>query len=129
MSYTALKFAHMLLACVSGLFFMTRFCLFRFQPALRNRATFKILPHIIDTALLVFAILLSIHIAQYPLTHNWLTAKVLGLLAYISFGMIAMRRQQVLAFMLALTSYGYILGVAFLKTPLSWLAPLVGTPA
>lgn len=129
MSYTALKLAHMSLALLSGLFFVTRFILFRFNPTLRSKLPLKILPHIIDSALLIFAILLCIQIAQYPLTHGWLTAKVLGLLAYIGFGVVAMRRQHVPAFMAALVSYIYIFGAAVLHHPFSWLAPVIfGTP-
>ena len=46
---------------------------------------------VIDTALLVSAIILAVYIQQSPLQDSWLTAKVAGLLVYIGLGMVAMR--------------------------------------
>lgn len=51
----------------------------------------KIAPHIIDTVLLVSAIILATLSSQYPITHNWLSAKVVGLLIYIALGLWAFR--------------------------------------
>ena len=89
MDYDALKGSHMGLAYLSILLFIIRFSLFKFQPSLRSNKLLKILPHIIDTVLIIFAIMLCIEISQYPLTDHWLTAKVLGLVAYIGFGVVA----------------------------------------
>jgi threonine/homoserine/homoserine lactone efflux protein len=52
----------------------------------------RVVPHVNDTLLLVAAIGLSIVLQQYPFVHAWVTAKVLGLLAYIGLGMFALRR-------------------------------------
>src|SRR3990172_7406039 len=51
----------------------------------------RVAPHIIDTALLVSAILLTLQIRQYPFVHGWLTAKVLALAAYIVIGAIGLK--------------------------------------
>ncbi len=77
----------------------------------------KVVPHIIDTVLLASAIALTLRIQQYPFTHDWLTAKVLGLLLYIALGMIALkrgrsRRVRLLAWLAALAVFLYIVAVA-----------------
>ena len=50
--------------------------------------TFKVLPHIVDTVLLISAILLVIMSRQYPFVSPWVTAKVVTLLVYISGGIL-----------------------------------------
>ena len=66
---------------------------------------------------------------QYPIEQPWLTAKVIGLLAYIGFGMAAFRfgrsrRMTAVFFVLALCAYAYIVSVALTRHPAAWLAPL-----
>ena len=83
----------------------------------------KVLPHIVDTLLLIAGILLAINIAQYPGTHAWLTAKVLGLLAYIVLGTIALKRGKtktirVGAWIAASLVFFYIVAVALTRSPL-----------
>ncbi|MFC3678706.1 SirB2 family protein [Bacterioplanoides pacificum] len=121
MEYTALKHSHAGLAYLSGLLFFIRFFLFKVSPGLRSNKLLKILPHVIDTILLVFAVMLCLQIAQYPLTHLWLSAKVVGLLAYIGFGVVAIKRGSWPAFIAAMLSFGYILGAAKAHNALSWL--------
>jgi uncharacterized membrane protein SirB2 len=91
------------------------------SPLLKARAT-RIVPHVVDTVLLVSAILLALRSAQYPLVHAWLSAKVLALLAYILLGSIALkygktRCVRVLSFGLALGVFLYIVGVAMTRSP------------
>jgi uncharacterized membrane protein SirB2 len=88
---------------------------------LKARAT-RILPHVVDTVLLVSAIALAVRSAQYPLGQAWLTAKVLALLAYIALGSIALkygktRHVRVLSFCLALAVFVYIVLVAITRSP------------
>ena len=52
----------------------------------------NIVPPINDTLLLTAAVALAVMSAQYPLARSWLTAKVLGLCAYITLGSLALRR-------------------------------------
>ena len=87
----------------------------------------KIVPHIIDTALLFSGITLAIIIHQYPGTHTWLTAKLLALLLYIIIGSIALKRGKtktvrIIAFLGALAVFFYLVTVALLRTanPLAW---------
>jgi uncharacterized membrane protein SirB2 len=95
------------------------------SPGLRARAT-RILPHVIDTVLLVSAIALVVRLQQFPLAHAWLSAKLFALLAYIVLGSIALkygktRRGRVLSFGLALAVFLYIVLVAMTRSPLPGL--------
>jgi uncharacterized membrane protein SirB2 len=82
----------------------------------------RVAPHVIDTVLLASALWLCWVIGQYPFVQGWLTAKVLGLLAYIVLGSIALRRgrtrgARVAAFVGALAAAGYIVCVALTHDP------------
>jgi uncharacterized membrane protein SirB2 len=92
------------------------------SPLLQARAT-KILPHVNDTILLLSAVGAGAAINQYPFVNGWLTAKVLGALAYILLGAIALsygptRRIRATAFAGALGCFGYVIFVAATKNPL-----------
>ena len=122
MDYSALKHSHVGIAYLSIILFILRFALFKFMPAFKSNKLLKILPHIIDTFLLIFAIWLCVMIGQYPLTDHWLTAKVLGLVGYISFGTIAIKRGKNWAFIAALASFAYIFGAAKSHSALSFFS-------
>ncbi|MGE5130697.1 MAG: SirB2 family protein [Sphingomonadaceae bacterium] len=82
----------------------------------------RVAPHVVDTVLLASALWLCWVIGQYPFVQGWLTAKVLGLLAYIVLGSIALRRGRtrgvrVAAFVGALAAAGYIVCVALTRDP------------
>ena len=53
----------------------------------------RVLPHINDTVLLSAAVGLVLMSGQYPFVDAWLTAKVLGLTAYIILGSLALRTE------------------------------------
>ena len=96
------------------------------SPLLRARVT-RVLPHVVDTVLLLSAIALALRIAQYPFVHAWLTAKVLALLAYIVLGSFALkrgrtRRTRNIAFAAALGVFLYIVAVAIARSPAAGLA-------
>ena len=115
-----LKTVHIVCAALSVSGFALRgYWMWRGSPLLTARAT-RILPHFIDTALLVSAIALAVRIHQYPLVHGWLTAKLVALLAYIVLGAVALRygrsrRTRVLALVLALLTFLYIVTVAITR--------------
>lgn len=120
-TYMILKHSHLLMVALSiALFLLRAFLLYTWPRALNTR-WLKVVPHVIDTLLLLSAIGLTLIIDQYPLTHHWLTAKVLGLVAYIGFGTVALKRgrnmkTRSLALIAALLSLGYILGVALTRS-------------
>ena len=86
------------------------------NPRLQQRWV-RISPHIIDTGLLVTAIILMIQISQYPVSHGWLSAKLIALLLYIFLGIMTMRiaksRPQIfVSFIFAILCFSYIILVA-----------------
>lgn len=87
-----------------------------------NRRWVKIVPHAVDSILLISGILLTIEINQFPFVHTWLTAKVIAVLFYILFGLIAFRfaKSKVtlsIFWLFALTTFGYIIKVALTHDP------------
>ncbi|MDX1320186.1 MAG: SirB2 family protein [Oceanospirillum sp.] len=125
--YAAFKHIHLLTVALSlGLFTLRSVWMLLDSDKLQKRWV-KIVPHIIDTLLLVSAIGLMFQIQQYPFSDGWLTAKLLGLIAYIVIGTIALKRgktkgTRVIALVAAFGVIAYIVGVAIRHNALSWLA-------
>jgi uncharacterized membrane protein SirB2 len=88
-----------------------------------NRKWFKITPHIVDTLLIVSALILLNQSGLNILNTSWLLAKVIALIVYISLGLIAFRFGKtrgirLMAWLEAILVFAYILGVAVTKNPL-----------
>lgn len=120
MSYLAIKHLHMTCAALSGVFFFIRgIWMLRDSPRLQQR-WIKTAPHIIDTVLLGSALTMAVWSSQYPFVQNWLTAKLLALIAYILLGTIALKRGKTktvrsIAFVAALAVFAYIVKVAITR--------------
>jgi uncharacterized membrane protein SirB2 len=87
----------------------------------------RILPHIADTIFLLSGIAMLVLLSLNPLSQSWLLAKFTGLVLYILFGTLAIRRGptreiRIIAFVAALSMFAYVVGVALAKSPASWLA-------
>ena len=123
MDYVTIKHVHIASAALSGSLFLLRgIWMMRESTMLQNRVV-KILPHVVDTILLASALIMVFWSGQYPFVQNWLTAKVLALIAYITIGTIALKRggtktQRVSAFFAALLVFAYIGLVAMTKRAL-----------
>ena len=83
----------------------------------------KIVPHVVDTALLASALTMVFWSGQYPFSQPWLTAKVLGLIVYIVLGTFALKRGKNktvrgYALVAALLTFAYIVMVALTRRPL-----------
>lgn len=79
----------------------------------------KIVPHVIDTLLLVSAISL-VAMSTFSFTESWIVAKIIGLIGYILFGLMAFRFaktrvQKALYWLIALVIVFYIVAVAVHK--------------
>ena len=126
-TYLLLKHLHVtcVVLSITG-FFLRGIWMLKDSPLL-DRLWVRVVPHVNDTLLLAAAVGLSVVQQQYPFVHGWVTAKVLGLLAYIGFGMFALRRGRRKAlragfWLAALASFAYIVSVALTKNPLGFLA-------
>jgi uncharacterized membrane protein SirB2 len=125
-----LKLVHVSCAALSVSGFTLRgYWMLRDDPRLQTRWA-RVLPHGIDTLLLLSAIGMLLSWGVSPLTLPWLLAKITALLLYIGLGMVALRFGRSVAvrrraYFLAIACYAYIICVAFSKNPLGPLA-LVG---
>ncbi|MCF6262327.1 MAG: SirB2 family protein [Xanthomonadales bacterium] len=121
--YPIIKHSHMTLALLSILGFILRFVWKQYRPELLQKKLVRILPHIIDTLLLVFGLWL---LTMVPFSHAWLGAKLIGLVVYIIFGMLALKRCttrscQYLSFVVAITVFAWIASVAISHQALGFL--------
>ena len=122
MNYLLVEQLHMTCAALSGSLFLLRgLWMLMDSPRLRQRWV-RVLPHAIDTVLLASAVTLAVWSAQYPVAQGWLTAKVAALLLYIVLGSVALRRgrsrtTRAAAFVAALATFAYIVGVALTRNP------------
>jgi uncharacterized membrane protein SirB2 len=124
-SYSMLKYTHVAAVIASfALFFLRGLWLMAAPEKLAARWV-RVVPHVIDTVLLFSAIALAAMTAQYPFVQPWLTAKVLALPVYILLGTVAIRRgrtrrARIVAWILALTVFGYMVAVARARVPFPW---------
>lgn len=122
-----LKYVHITCVVLSGIgFFIRGVWMIRESPRLHEKWV-RVLPHIVDTTLLVSAVLLTLQIRQYPFVHGWLTAKVLGLPGYIVLGAIGLkygrtRKIRIGAWLAAMALFLYIVLVALARQALPFVA-------
>ena len=126
-TYLLLKHLHVTCVVLSVTGFFLRGVWMLTDSPLLDRLWVRVAPHVNDTLLLAAAIGLSVVLQQYPFVHGWVTAKVIGLLAYIGFGMFALRRGRSKAvragfWLASLASVGYIVSVALSRDPRGFLA-------
>lgn len=125
--YPQIKAAHIGLALCSGAFFALRgvagLAGARWpQAALVRRASM-----LIDTALLLAALVLLAALRLNPFATPWLLAKLGLLVAYVVLGVMALRRARTTAgragaFLAALGCYGAMVSIARTHQPLGFLA-------
>ena len=123
MIYVSIKYAHIACAILSGSLFLLRGIWMMRESTMLQHRVVKILPHVVDTVLLASALIMVFWSEQYPFVQNWLTAKVLALIVYITIGTIALKRGgtktlRVCAFFGALLVFSYIGLVAITKRAL-----------
>jgi len=133
--YATLKLIHIGAVTASFCGFVARgLGVFSGAAWVRHRLA-RSLPHVVDTVLLLSAVgmLFVIHLSPWGLP--WLRAKIVGLVVYISLGVLALRPARsdraarltavnVIAWIGALVVFGYIVSVAVTKSPagvLAWL--------
>ena len=91
--------------------------------ALAGTKTARILPHVIDTALLAIGVALAAT-ARVSLVEGWLGAKLAGLAAYVGFGVLTLRGRSTalksIGLVGALLSVGYVFAVAFTRQTAPW---------
>ncbi len=121
----SVKWLHVACAVLSGGgFFIRGILMIRGSVWLQARMV-KVVPHVVDTVLLVSAIALVSQWGWAALQLPWLLAKIVALLVYIVLGVVALRagrskRVRVLAWLAAMLVFAYIVAVAMSKNPLAF---------
>jgi len=121
--YIIVLATHMSCAALSITFFILRGVWMLQHREILHHPLVKVMPHIIDTILLLSALTLTMLIGQYPFIDNWLTAKFFALIGYIVLGTIALKGGRTLktrAFALAgaVLLFCFILSIAYFHHPL-----------
>lgn len=130
--FAVLKGVHLAtIALTLTLFLLRAAWAFAGSPRLRAPLV-RWLPHANDTVLLASALGTAALLGQYPFVDDWLTAKVLALVAYVLLGHMALWRARSTAeravwTAAALAAFAYIVLVARCHDPRPWVC--IGQPA
>lgn len=124
--YESLKLVHVVSVVLTILGFMLRGYWMMTESALLQSKPVKVLPHIVDTVLLISGIALIVELHLPVLDQPWLLMKFAALAVYIVLGTIALRRgttkrARITAFVASLAVIAYIVGVALNKSTYGWL--------
>lgn len=117
--YLSLLMLHKTTVLLSIVGFFARGIGHIFDQAWVKKKPVKILPHIIDTLLLVSAFAL-VFVTAFSFSDGWIIAKIVGLIAYIGLGLMAFRfaktrTQKAIYWLLALIVVFYVVAVAVHK--------------
>ena len=124
--YPLIKASHVGLVMLSGGLFAGRGVGVLLGATMPMSPVVRRCSQVIDTALLVAALLLLATLQLNPYTSPWLLAKLVLLVAYIGFGILALRRAPTLAgkglaFAAALLCFVMMLIIASTRDPLGFL--------
>ena len=117
--YPILKHSHMSLVLISIILFQIRFWLFALKNKPKNKFL-NIAPHIIDTLLLASGLTMAITLGFSPSNSPWLMYKLIALVGYIGFGIMAMKAKAAkrwIGFFAAMLCFVYMLMAATTKNP------------
>jgi len=125
LSYLLLKHLHVTCVVLSALGFLFRGIWMLQDSARLQQRWVQIVPHVIDSLLLISALSMAVLTSQYPFVHDWLTAKLAGLLVYIFLGSVALKRGRTkkiraMALAGALLSLTYIVSAALTRQVLPY---------
>ena len=128
-TYILVKYVHVTTVTLSLTGFFLRGILMMRESPLLGARWIKVLPHINDTVLLAAALSLAFMSEQYPFVAGWVTAKVLGVIAYIILGTLALRdastrKMRIACWVASMAVFGWIVSVALSRQPAGFLAPL-----
>jgi len=124
MNYIFYKHLHTTFAALSIIFFVIRAYWSVMQASCLQNRFVRIAPHVIDTLFLLTGLAMAFAIG---FGHPWLIAKIIGLIAYIFVGIYAIRKgktrtSRLVAAIIAILIYLYIVGIALNKSVASYFA-------
>jgi len=115
--------AHVSLAMLAGMLFLGRGLHIWQGRRIESLLWRRIVPDSIDSMLLLSGLTMVLLHGWNPLAHAWLAVKLTAVLAYIALGFVALRPGvspwlRRTSFVAALMIFGYIVAVAYFKSPL-----------
>ena len=130
--YLQIRTVHISAVTASGLLFALRGGAFNLFGATWPKALpVRLLSWVIDSILLMAALMLMTIVRQYPFVDAWLTTKVALLAVYVGLGTQAFatarpRWARIAFWLSALLVFGFIVSVARAHNPLGLFAGLIG---
>ncbi|MDK9703294.1 MAG: SirB2 family protein [Sulfuritalea sp.] len=129
-TYLLVKYVHVTTVVLSLTGFFLRGILMMRESPLLGARWIKVLPHVNDTVLLAAALSMAAMSGQYPFVVDWVTAKVLGVIAYIILGALALRdastrQMRVVCWLASMAVFGWIVSVALSRQAAGFFAPLL----
>jgi uncharacterized membrane protein SirB2 len=122
--YMLLKHLHLTFVGLALITFVVRGIWMFMNSALLDKKLFKILPHIINTLMLLSGIGLAVYLQLSPGQQPWLLAKLIALVLYILLGVAAFKVPNAMARKIlwidALIVFAYIISVAITKSPMGF---------
>lgn len=109
--YEIVKHIHLTTIALSVVLFLLRFILSARQSPMLQKKWLKILPHIVDTLLLLSAGTLCVLLKQYPFVDAWVTETLLAFVMYVFMVTLALK----------LGRTAFLRGIGLLGA-LSWIA-------
>ena len=109
--YELVKYTHLTTIVLSVVLFLLRFVLNTMQSVTLQKKWLKVVPHIVDTLLLVSAATLCVMLKQYPFVDAWVTEKLIALVMYVFMVTLALK----------LGHTGFMRGIGLIGA-LSWIA-------
>ncbi len=121
MDYGVLKHLHMTCVALTFILFSLRGFWMLVDSDRLTRTWVKVVPHVVDSLLLLSAIGMAVQIGMT----SWIAAKLVALVVYVVLGTIALKRGKtrtirMMALVGAYTTFLYIAAVATTKNPLIW---------
>ena len=125
-SYAFVKQVHVAMVMLTIVLFVVRAAWRLHSPRQLQQRWVKIVPHLVDTVLLLSGVWLAWQVGAAGV-RGWLGAKLVALVFYIAFGVIALRTArtrglQIAAMLGAILMFAYIVSVALTKSPLGLFA-------
>lgn len=94
MPYEAYKHLHVTMVGLSVILFVVRFAWHSMNSPLAQKKWVKVVPHIIDTLLILSIVALLVQVQPWPWESAWLGNKLAGLIGYIGFAILAMKASK-----------------------------------
>lgn len=125
MDFGFVKSVHVTTVALSFCMFFVRGIWMLTDSAMLRQRWVRIVPHVNDTVLLAAGVWMAVIIRQYPGTHGWLSAKLIGLVIYVALGMAALRpgrskRVRAAAWVAAVAVFACIVAIAVFRNRLTF---------